>query len=324
MMEMTAWKYMRHWRVLSAVLALLIVAPLYFWWTVSPPKNFPQNNVVTIERGMSAAAIVDHLQEKEVVRSSLAAYLALIWLHDPTLIKAGNYYFERPLNVFAVAERLARDSSFDTLVPLTLPEGYTTAEYSLLAKTVLNDFDSDAFLSISKSDEGYLFPDTYYLPPDFSAEELYELLKRTYVEKTSAWRERMRSHPLGEEGVVVLASLLEREANTEESMKIVSGILQKRLQTGMRLQVDASLEYVLDRPLNELTAEDLELDSKYNTYLYFGLPPTPIGNPGLMAILAVLEPIESDYLYYLTDQNGVFRYAKTFDEHKANIAKYLK
>ena len=92
----------------------------------------------------------------------------------------------------------------------------------------------------------------------------------------------------------------------------------------MALQADASIEYVLGKPLGELTPEDLEIDTPYNTYLYRGLPPTPIGNPGLAAIRAVLEPTSSDYLFYITDSEGNFYYAETFDEHRANIAKYLR
>jgi UPF0755 protein len=134
----------------------------------------------------------------------------------------------------------------------------------------------------------------------------------------------MATHPLGEDGVLILASLLEREANSEESMRMVSGILQNRLAEGMRLQVDASLEYVLERPLSTLDASDLDIDNPYNTYRYGGLPPSPIGNPGLQAILAVLDPIESNYFYYITDEDGNFHYARTFDEHKLNIAKYLR
>ena len=172
--------------------------------------------------------------------------------------------------------------------------------------------------------EGYLFPDTYYIPEDFTAAELLTLLKTTYEQKVASRKEPMASHPLKEDGVIVLASLLEREANTEESMRIVSGILQKRLQLGMRLQTDASIEYALGRPLSDLRAEDLERDTPYNTYKYAGLTPTPIGNPGLNSIDAVLEPEDTEYLYYITDEEGNFHYAKTFDEHRANIAKYLK
>jgi UPF0755 protein len=131
------------------------------------------------------------------------------------------------------------------------------------------------------------------------------------------------SSSLSLDEVMVLASIVEREANSPESMKIVAGILENRLELGMRLQADASIEYVLDKPLSELTPEDLEIDSPYNTYKYTGLPPTPIGNPGREAMLAVLEPIKSDYYYYITDEAGEFHFAKTYDEHLQNIKMYL-
>ena len=134
---------------------------------------------------------------------------------------------------------------------------------------------------------------------------------------------------LSEYDVLILASIVEREANDEESMRMVAGIFQNRLDIGMALQADASIEYVLDVPINELREGELaqslrELDSPYNTYLYPGLPPTPIGNPGLQAISAVLNPLPSDYYYYITGNDGVFYYAETLDEHNANIARYLR
>ena len=132
------------------------------------------------------------------------------------------------------------------------------------------------------------------------------------------------SKNLSEHDVVILASIIEREANSTTSMKLVSGILQNRLALDMALQVDASMEYILEKPLKELTAEDLKIDTPYNTYLYRGLPPTAIGNPGLDAIMAVLEPTPSEYMFYITGTDGEFYYAKNFDEHRLNIAKYLR
>ena len=135
---------------------------------------------------------------------------------------------------------------------------------------------------------------------------------------------RVASTTLSNNNVLTLASLLEREANSEESMRIVSGILQNRLKIKMPLQVDASIEYILDKPLKELTPEDLDIDSLYNTYKHTGLPPSPIGNPGLLAIDAVLHPKISKNLFYITGKNGEFHYASTFAEHQRNIAKYLR
>lgn len=311
---------------LIAILLVLVVVILFtsFWWLKRPPADFPINSPVTIPRGLSASAIANLLEEHNVVRSEFWLYVELLWRHDPSNIQAGTFVFQEKLNVSQVAERIATTPGADSLLIVTLPEGYTIEEFAGIASLSLPDFDTAKFRELSKDKEGYMFPETFYLPLDFSAEELYELQLATYEEKTADISEAIKAHPLGERGVLTLASLLEREANSEESMRIVSGILQKRLDESMRLQVDASLEYVLDRPLNTLSSEDLEIDSPYNTYLYDGLPPTPIGNPGLIAIKAVLYPEQSDYYYYLTDDEGIFRYAETFDEHRYNIAKYLQ
>lgn len=311
-------------RVGALTVLFLVVALWVLWGQTRAPADFPVNSPVVIARGLSAADIAKLLEEEGVVRSNLALYMTLIWKHDPSAIQAGTYIFEEPLSVTAVADRITAVGATENLVALTLPEGYTYWEYASIAEAVLPDFDRLAFMGAVKNKEGYLFPDTYYLPADYTADELEQLLETTYAQKIAPFQAAIDRHPLGGPGVIVLASLLEREANTEESMRMVSGILQNRLREGMRLQVDASIEYVLGRPLNTLTAEDLDTDTPYNTYLYDGLPPTPIGNPGLMAIKAVLEPIESDYFYYLTDSDGNFYYAQTFDEHRANIAKYLR
>jgi len=311
------------WIIMLGLLAIVLLLAL-FWWETRPPAGFPVGTTITISRGLSAADIVKKLETEKAVRSSLFSHIILVTWYDPNNIKAGSYYFDTPLTAFAVMDRLTRDADGDTLVRLTLPEGYTIKEFALLATAALPQFDGTEFLNLADGMEGRLFPDTYYIPADFTAPELLDLLKTTYDQKIADKKELISTHPLKEDGVITLASLLEREANTPESMKIVSNILQKRLQLGMRLQVDASIEYVLGRPLNELKAEDLERDTPYNTYLYAGLPPTPIGNPGLDSINAVLEPADTEYLYYITDEDGNFHYAKTFDEHRSNIAKYLK
>jgi len=319
----------RGWRLewlLLGAFALFGVVLVFslLWWQTLPPSDFPVNESVVIQRGMTASEIANVLDESSVVRSSTLLYIALQLRHDPSTIQAGTFLFDRPLDVFAVASRITESGATSNLATITLPEGFTVKEFADIASRSLPDFNAENFLSENTSLEGYLFPDTYYVPADFTALEFAALLRDTFDEKMSDLVISMEAHPLGVEGVIKLASLLEREANTEESMKMVSGILQNRMAKGMRLQTDASLEYVLGRPLGTLTAEDLEIDSPYNTYRYDGLPPTPIGNPGLTSIMAVLEPTSSDYFYYLTDEEGEFHYAKTFDEHRKNIAKYLK
>lgn len=318
-------KKSKWWFYLSALFAAVIILSIWsVWFVTRAPGDFPSGSAVTISRGLSAAEIVANLKEQKVVRSSLVTHLVLVVWYDPSNIKAGSYYLDKSLTTLEVVDRITKDADESTLARLTLPEGFTAREFALIATEVLPDFDGTEFLNLTSNEEGKLFPDTYYVPTDFTATELLHLLKQTYEEKLTPIKERLAAHVLEEHGVITLASILEREANTEESMRIISGILQKRLEIGMRLQTDASIEYVLGHSLSDLDSEDLERDTPYNTYLYEGLPPTPIGNPGLTAINAVLDPEETEYLYYITDVDGNFHYAKTFDEHRQNIAKYLK
>lgn len=316
------WKRKRTWFTAVVILTLLILV-IFTWQQTLPPKNFPIGQGVNISRGLSAASIAEKMKEANVIKSADILYLALILYHDPSSVQTGLYVFDQPLNVFEVADRLSEvGAGKDNLAAVTLPEGFTVVEFAEIASQKLPDFDIDLFKSLGR--EGYLFPDTYYVPNDFTATELISLLADTYEQKTADMKTTMSEHPLQEGGVIILASLIEREANTEESMRMVSGILQNRLSIDMALQADASIEYVLGHSLEELSAEDLGIDSPYNTYLYRGLPPTAIGNPGLTAIKAVLDPIKNDYFYYITDNEGNFHYAKTFDEHRDNIAKYLR
>jgi UPF0755 protein len=273
---------------------------------------------------MSVQAIAQEAKRKGIVRSTLLLSTILTKSYDPTKIYAGTYRFEKAQSVFEVARKLASTEVDDTLRTLTIPEGTTRESIANIAYEAIPTFDTEAFLAITEDKEGYLFPDTYFVPEEFTAQELSDLLIETYQARIEPLQDAIASSTFSEYEVLILASILEREANSEESMRMVSGILQNRLEIGMALQTDASIEYALHKPLSELTPEDLDIDTPYNTYLYPGLVPTPIGNPGLTAIEAVLYPERSEYFYYITGDDGNFYYAETFEEHKANIARYLR
>ena len=301
----------------SALLVFLALCHL-----MMPSGAFPVNQPVTIEPGLSAAEIADLFEAQHVVRSADLLYIAIILLHDPESIKAGSYVFREPENMLAIARLITDDNPPTNQLRLTFYEGTAAAAYADTAAKYLPEFDPEYFLEHTREYEGYLFPDTYYLPYTYTAEELIDLLLATYRDNITPL---LASNETGysEYEVLTLASLIEREANSEESMRIVAGILMNRLDIGMPLQVDASMEYVIGKPLNELTAEDLDRESPYNTYLNAGLPPTPIGNPGTAAVKAVLDPIETNYFYYITGIDGNFYYARTYDEHLLNIENHL-
>jgi UPF0755 protein len=291
-----------------------------FVFLPTTPQNQP--TMLTVENGDSVRAIGIKAKKAGLVRSETVLYALLTKLYDPTQIYAGTYIFETPLSAVAVAEKLAHGDIVTQTTVFTIPEGSNRKFIAALGAELLEGFSETEFLELSKGYEGKLFPETYFIPPAFSPSALLALLSETH-EKELTDLDFSKSS-LSKDEVITLASIVEREANDEESMKYVAGILQNRLSIGMALQVDASMEYVLDKPLKELTPADLKIDTPYNTYLYTGLPPTPIGNPGIKAIEAVLTPTLSEYMYYITGNDGNFYYAKTYNEHLRNIERQLK
>lgn len=317
---------------LAIFLTIVIAASTYFSYkTTTPPEDQKLPITIQVDQGTSVKDIAELAEQNNVVRSSLLLYTVMTLKSDPTKIYAGRYIFSEKMNVFEVAEKFANNEVDELMVTITIPEGVTTKQIAKIASEMLPNFDTDEFLSLTVKDEGRLFPDTYYVPETFGSTELFRILLKTFTQKVKQLEGEISvsTSTLSREDIIILASIIEREANDEASMKMVSGILQNRLELGMPLQADAAIEYELEVPLNELKPGELAeilqtLDSPYNLYKYPGLPPTPIGNPGLMAIEAALLPTESDYYYYITGNDGNFYYSKTLDEHNANVVKYLR
>ncbi len=289
-----------------------------------PPADFPVNSPFVIAPGTGIRAVVEEAKKNNLIKSEMLLYAYLVTTFKDTPPQASTYVFETPLTARELAARLAKGDHDSNLVTVTIPEGVSLKDIAKIAAKALPNFSPEAFLSISVGQEGYLFPETYFVPETYTEEDFYTLLNDTFAKKVQSLEPALSNHELTLTEIVILASIIEREANSVESMKMVSGILQERLRIGMALQVDASMEYVLEKPLSELTADDLKQESSYNTYLNPGLPPTPIGNPGLESLRAVIEPIPSEYLFYITGNDGQFYYARTFDEHRQNIARYLR
>lgn len=310
--------------IILSVLLILFGFRFTLDWLNTAPQSFPAETTFVVEPGANVRMVATALKEKNLVRSEWYFYFSVILHHDPKNIKASTYYFEESITTNQIIERLLAGDFSRNLLSITFPEGIRVIEMvRILEQSNLSEFDGKEFLELANKTEGKLFPDTYFVPPNFTAKEWYQLLNNTHSEVMVDLRDKYQTN-LTDEEVVILASIIEREANRVESMRMVSGILQNRLAINMALQADATMEYVLDKPLQELLASDLQIDSPYNTYLYAGLPPTAIGNPGRTALEAVFNPIQSNYLFYITGNDGVFYYAEDFDEHRRNIARYLR
>ncbi len=313
-------------RLLGMLVTVLVVSTIIILISCglqhmnSPHTKFPTAVDITINEGLTQRDITKLLKEKNIVRSSLFLDVLLHYYFKNLFIQSGTYHFDTPHSTYKVAESITHGLNRSPLITVTFPEGFRSRDiYNFLPL----DFKQVHVENLNHYD-GQLFPDTYFISNNTDTEDLIELLQTTFTEKLSPYMERIKASSFSKDEVIILASIIEREAKDLKSKHMVSGILQNRLAITMPLQVDATFDYILNKASHELTDDDLRVDSPYNMYIHTGLPPTPIANPGLESIEAVLTPIETKNLYYLTSLDGTFYYAETFEEHKRNKVRYLR
>lgn len=308
---------------LAVILCIFVLGVILVNSTASAPRNFPTGTLFSIEEGMTLSDIAKSLKDHGFIRSKTALKVIthIIYMRGNEAV-AGEYFFERRLSAFSLAKRIVNGEYHLVPIKVTIPEGLNKFEMARILEKQLPDFDSKKFLELAK--EGYLFPDTYFFIPNISAEKVVDEMEQNFDDRTTDLSADIEASGRTLDEIIKMASIVETEARQTETRKTIAGILWKRLDNQMPLQVDVSFKYINGKTTEELSTDDLEIDSPYNTYVNLGLPPTPIANPGFDSILATLHPIETDYVYFLTDSNGVMHYARNFEEHKANKIKYLK
>ncbi|MBI5817099.1 MAG: endolytic transglycosylase MltG [Candidatus Yonathbacteria bacterium] len=309
-------------RMRYALLALFFLI-IFLWCAIRPSAEFPVRTIISIEEGIPLAQISHTLKEQGVIRSELLFEVSVILRGGEKRVQAGDYFFTEPLSSPTVASRLTRGEFGLAPVRVTILEGAMVADIAKLLKQSFWNFDDAVFLAHAQDKEGFLFPDTYFFLPNTSPDDAIKVMNENFNKKIKGVEEKIKNFGKSLHDVVIMASIIEKEAMTQEDRRIVSGILWKRIKIGMPLAVDAAFLYVNGETTKGLSTNDLKIDSPYNTYRYKGLPKGPIGNPGLDAIMAAIEPQVSPYLYYLSDKQGVMHYSKTFEEHKKNKGKYL-
>ena len=209
-------------------------------------------------------------------------------------------------------------------VVVTIPEGFDSHQIADAFAEKLPNFNKEEFLTLVADKEGYLFPDTYYFLPSVTADDVIGMMNKNFNTKITPLEEDIYKSKWSLHEIITLASLIEEEASRGKDQVLISSVLWNRLNLNMPLQVDAVFRYINGKNTYQLSLEDLKIDSPYNTYVYKGLPPGPITNPGIKAIEAALRPVESNYLFYLADRRGNTYFAKTFDEHKLNKFRYIR
>lgn len=317
--------------IVVALLVVLGVASVAAFSYLSAPANPQTTESISfvIPKGKGLNWVADTLEKQGIIRSSIVFRLLAMKRGVATKIQAGTYTLSRSTSIADIFQTLQLGTN-DSWV--TMLEGWRNEEIAEeLGKTLGESFDTQEFLALAKSKEGYLFPDTYLFPKDIEPATVVSYLENTFNKRVT---DQMHADITKQErtlaDVITLASIVEREGNSKESKTMIAGILKNRVDKGAALQADATLQYAKGYDTKEKSwwvpplVADKELKSPYNTYKNPGLPPGPIANPGLDSISAAIYPAETDYWYYITGDDGKMYYAKTLDEHNANVNRYLR
>ena len=290
------------------------------------PKSFKleKEKLFLVKPGQNLFQISENLEKEGLIKNKFFFDFYIFIKGVQRKLQAGEYSLSSSESINRIAEKIISGDIAKTVV--TIPEGWTQKQIE----------EKIGLKLPGENLEGFLFPDTYQFSRGVSGEEVVEKMRENFEKKiTPELREEIEGQGKTIFEIVIMASLLEKEVKTFEDKELVSGILWKRLENGMPLQVDATITYitgkrttnpegVASRPYGaKISKEDLQIDSPYNTYKYLGLPPGPICNPGLHSINAAIYPKNSQYWYYLSDSEGKTYFSETLEKHNFYKAKYL-
>jgi len=317
--------------VFLIIVATSLIGGAVWFKSASAPVTSQSNEItLVIPKGSTAAEIGALLKESGLIKNELAfkIYVQLKGLSGS--IQAGEYTLD-PSNT--LENILTELTSGPSAVWVTIPEGFRREQIAVAFINAFGLIGTDAqsfydeFILATEGIEGTLFPDTYLFEKQASVGQIVSLLTNTYENKTADLEVGTSE--------LIIASLIEREAYTDEEKPVIAGVIENRITDGMGLNIDATLQYIVANtrcksiPLEcewwiPPSVADKQLNSPYNTYLYSGLPPAPIANPGLISIEAAVNPENTSYYYYLHDGDGQIHYAETLEEHNENIKSYIR
>lgn len=339
------------WVVLTLLILFVLVAGsvVFYIWNGLRPAPSGDMKQIELKKGMSPFNFAEELENQGIIRNAFIFKYYLRYKDEGPRFQAGVYNLQPGMDKDAIIAKLnAGETLKSETIRFTIPEGYTIEQ---IADKLAHEgyVDKSAFLKLADTDrvwndvesvrqipknaalrhrlEGYLFPETYELKKNSTSEDIItrmlQELDRKLDTLPEGWEDAMAERKLDLNSIMTIASLVEREVIVDEERPIVAGIIYNRLEKGMPLQIDATVQYSLDKPKERLFEDDLKVDSPYNTYKIKGLPPGPIASPSLKSIEAALYPEKTDYFYYVTKKDGSHKhlFAKTLNEHNRNIEK---
>jgi len=332
-------------RTVAVLIIFIVSAGLYYWYQLAIPVSASaQPKEFIVEPGWGSTRISYELESSGYIRSPLSFQLYTWTRGISSYLQDGSYMLSKSMTLREIAQVLNRGAGSTKELSLTFIEGWSNQDYAdyLQKQGVITNVDEFFDLIQKKAAwwdeysilasrpksadlEGYLFPDTYRIFRGASVQSVVEkMLANTEKKLTPELRAEILRQGKTVHEVLTIASILEKEVSTDEDRKIVADIFYKRLEAGIPLQADSTVNYVSGKSVSRASGVDLQIDSPYNTYRVRGLPPGPIGNPGMSAINAAVYPKKNPYYYFLTTPEGKAIYSKTHDEHVAAKAKYYK
>ncbi len=322
-------------KVILLCLILFFLIIIYFFYTslYGTAGRDTALQTITVERGAPFSTVARRLGERGLIRSQKKFMFAAWLLGAYREIQAGEYAFSPSMTPLAIIRMLKSGAVREYVI--TVPEGYTVREIgALLEKKGLTRADEFRALALKggiasslglpgPTAEGYLFPDTYILRKGMSAREIMAKMAGRFKEVYEReLRAEAEERGMNAREVVTLASMIEKETSDPSERALISSVFHNRLRRGIKLQSDPTVIYAIKAFDGNIRKKDLDIRSPYNTYLHYGLPPGPIANPGLASMRSAIEPADTDYLYFVSRNDGTHYFSRTYREHQRAVRRF--
>ncbi len=330
------------WKLIAIISTIVLVLVSTFVFIQIGPydKTNKEKIVIEIPRDSTTNSIAEILYDNELIKNKTLFEIAVKISNKASEFKAGKYMLTQNQSNSDIINILASGKIYNDGIKITIPEGSTWMEVvNILTNNKLGDKEKykelilnpkefyNEFSFLNEKDiislEGFLYPETYYFDKEASEKEILSTMisqfERIYTDK---FKQRQKELNISLQEVVNLASIVEKEAKFDEDRPMIASVFYNRLDIGMPLQSDATIQYAFDERKEIVTYDDLKIDSAYNSYKNKGLPPTPIANPGVKSIEGVLYPDDTKYLYFVAKIDGGNNYSTNYEDHLKYVKEY--
>jgi UPF0755 protein len=320
--------------IVGLIVTVWILLGWFYFMASTPVNEDTRTRIIKIKPGMTLKQVSVLLKNENLIKNSAVFKVIAFLQNKQNQIMVGEYEISSSMVPLDILRRVT--SGKTVLHPVTIPEGYRITEIAGILESnglvekeefirLTQDKEVLKFWDIpGKSLEGYLFPETYHFSKFTDARKIIDTMMKTFQDQVSPLNldKRAEAMKFTPHKVITLASIIEKETGKAEERPLIASVFHNRLKKNMLLQTDPTVIYAIKNFDGNIRKKDLSIDSPYNTYKYRGLPPGPIASPGLKAIIAVLEPDDSDYLYFVSRQDGSHQFSATLEAHNNAVRKY--